>query len=220
MSTKRRKGFRAIAVFIAFAMAQVSIQLSFAEPNSPATSAALPQQFIARLTTTGGPIIVNGLSAANGASLVTGARIQTPAAVSATVDLGPLGSLTLQPDSDVRLDFDENGKTVKVTAFKGCFVLATKKGTQGQVDTEQQEKAAEKDKAAGGVISGCVGPNGFNQGSSSAAAATGGAGTGGGGLSTGATAGIVVAAIVIPVGTYFAVRGNNNNARNPSPSSL
>jgi hypothetical protein len=219
MSTNRRKGFRAIAVFIAFAMAQVSIQLSFAEPNSPATSAPLPQQFIARLTTTGGPIIVNGLSAANGASLVTGARIQTPAAVSATVDLGPLGSLTLQPDSDVRLDFDESGKNVKVTAFKGCFVLNTTKGTQGQVDTEQQEKAAEKNRAAGGVISGCVGPNGFTQSSSSVAAGGGGAG-GGGGLSTGATIGIVVAAIVIPVAIYFAVRGNNSSGRNPSPSAI
>jgi len=216
MSTKRRKGFKAIAVFIAFAITQISIQLSFAEPNSPVTSTALPQQFIARLTTTGGPIIVNGLSAANGASLVTGARIQTPAAVSATVDLGPLGSLTLQPDSDVRLDFDETGKNVKVTAFKGCFVLTTKKGTQGQVDTEQQEKAAEKDKAAGGIISGCVGPTGFTQSSGSAAA--GGAATGGGGLSTGATVGIVVAAIVIPIAIYFAVRGGNS--RNPSPSAI
>jgi hypothetical protein len=107
MSSQRRKGFRAIAVFLAFAMVQVYIQLSLAEPTSSVPAAALPQQFIARLTTSGGPIIVNGLSASNGASLVTGARIQTPAAVSATVDLGPLGTLTLQPDSDVRLERQE-----------------------------------------------------------------------------------------------------------------
>jgi hypothetical protein len=216
MSTQRRKGFRATALFLAFAMAQVYIQMGYAEPTSSATSAALPQQFIARLTTSGGPIIVNGLSAANGASLVTGARIQTPAAVSATVDLGPLGSLTLQPDSDVRLDFDENGKAVKVTVFKGCFVLNTTKGTQGQVDTEQQEKAAEKDRAAGGMISGCMGPSGFTQSSSSGAAAGGGGGAGG--LGGGATAAIVIAAIVVPVTLFAAFRGGGG--RNPSPSSL
>lgn len=214
MSGQRRKGFKAIAVFLAFAMAQVYIQLSFAEPTSSAPATALPQQFIARLTTTGGPIIVNGLSAANGASLVTGARIQTPPATSATVNLGPLGSLTLQPDSDLRLDFDENNKTVKVTAFKGCFVLNATKGTQAQVDTEQQEKAAEKDRAAGGMISGCIGPSGFTQSSSSAAAGGGG---GGGGIGAGTTAAIVIAAIVIPIGLYLALRGGG---RNPSPSTV
>ena len=213
MTRQRRKGFKAIAVFLAFAMAQVYIQLSFAEPASSAPATALPQQFIARLTTSGGPIIVNGLSTANGASLATGARIQTPAAVSATINLGPLGSLSLQPDSDIRLDFDENTKTVKVTVFKGCFVLNTTKGTQGQVDTEQQEKAAERDRAAGGMISGCFGPNGFTQGTSSAAAGGGGGGVGG--LSTGATAAIVIAAIVIPIGAYLWLRGGN-----PSPSTV
>jgi len=217
MSTQRRKGFRAIAVFLTFAIAQVYIQMSFAEPTSPAAAAALPQQFIARLSTSGGPITVNGLSAANGASLVTGARIVTPAATSATVDLGPLGSLSISPDSDVRLDFDENNKTVKVTAFKGCFVLATKRGTQGQVDTETQERAAERDRAAGGAISGCVGPTGFTQGSGAGGGVATGAGGGTGtGIGTGATAAAVIAAIAVPVTIYLATRDRNNG--NPSPS--
>jgi len=215
MSTQRRKGFRAIAVFLTFAIAQVYIQMSFAEPTSPAASAALPQQFIARLSTSGGPITVNGLSAANGASLVTGARIVTPAATSATVDLGPLGSLSISPDSDLRLDFDENNRTVKVTAFKGCFVLTTKRGTQGQVDTETQERAAERDRAAGGAISGCVGPTGFTQGTGAGGAAAAGGGTGSG-IGTGATAAIVIAAIAVPVTIYLATR--DRNRPNPSPS--
>ena len=216
MSTQRRKGFRAIAVFLTFAIAQVYVQMSFAEPTSTSAAAALPQQFIARLSTSGGPITVNGLSATNGASLVTGARIVTPAATSATVDLGPLGSLSISPDSDVRLDFDENNKTVKVTAFKGCFVLTTKRGTQGQVDTETQERAAERDRAAGGVISGCIGPTGFTQG----AGAGGGAAAGGGGTGTGiggATAAGVIAAVAVPVGIYLVTR-NRNSRPNPSPS--
>lgn len=208
MSTQRRKGFKAIAVFLAFAMAQVYVQLSFAEPSSSASAPALPQQFIARLTTSGGPITVNGLSAASGASLVTGARIVTPPATSATIDLGPLGTLVLQPDTDLRLDFDETNKTVKVTAFKGCFVLTATKGTHGQVDTEQQEKAAEKDRAAAGIISGCIGPGGFAPSSSSASAA--GAG---GGIGAGTTAAIVIAAIGVPLIVYAAARGGN-----PSPS--
>ena len=90
MMKQRRKGSRTIAGFLAFALVQVFIQLSF----------AAPQQFIARLTTTGNqPITVNGASAASGASLLTGATIETPAGVSATIDLGALGTVELQPNT-------------------------------------------------------------------------------------------------------------------------
>ena len=96
MSIRQRKGFRAIAVFLAFAMAQVYVQISLAEPATTTLPVPLPQQFVARLTTRGNqPILVNGNSAATGASILTGATIETPADIGATIDLGALGSLDL-----------------------------------------------------------------------------------------------------------------------------
>jgi hypothetical protein len=211
-TTRRKKGFRAIAVLLVFGMAQVYVQLSFAESTASSGPTLLPQQFIARLTTSGGPITVNGTSADTGASLVTGARIQTPAAVSATVDLGPLGSLKLAPDSDVRLDFDENGKVVKVTVFKGCFVLITMPGTEGVVDTERQPRVAETNRAGAGLISGCMGPTGFGPGSGASAIA--GTTTPGSAMGAGATLAAILASIAAPTIAYLTHRPGDN----PSPS--
>lgn len=213
MTSRTRKGFKAIAVLLVFGMAQVYVQLSFAESNLSSATIVLPQQFIARLTTSGGPITVNGTSADTGASLVTGARIQTPAAVSATVDLGPLGSLKLAPDSDVRLDFDESGRLVKVTAYKGCFVLTTNQGTEGVVDTEKQPRVAETNRAGAGLISGCMGPTGFGSGPG----ASGIAGTIGPGnaMGAGAILAAVLAGIAPPTIAYLL---NRPEEENPSPS--
>jgi len=213
MTTRRHKGFRALAVLLVFGMAQVYVQLSFAESTFSFGASVLPQQFIARLTTSGGAITVNGTSADTGASLVTGARIQTPAAVSATVDLGPLGSLKLAPDSDVRLDFDENGKVVKVTVFKGCFVLTTTPGTEGVVDTEKQPRAAETNRAGAGLISGCLGPGGFGPGSGGASGVAGSISPGSA-MGAGATAALLLAAIAAPTIAYLTHRPDEN----PSPS--
>jgi len=212
MSTRQGKGLRAIGVFLTFAIAQVYLQFGFAAPISSSRATALPQQFIARLATLGGPVTVNGVSTSNGASLFTGASIQTSPAVSATIDLAQLGSLSLAPNSNVRLDFDENERTVKVTVLSGCFSLATTKGTHGQVDTAQQEKAAETNRAAGGILSGCMGPTGFTQGSGAGAVAGGGAGSGSA-LGAGATAASIGIATAIPAIVYFTHRpGNPSNS--------
>ena len=135
MTNQRQSTSRAIAVFLAFALVQVCIQLSFAAP-------AVPQQFIARLTTTGNqPITVNGASAASGASLLTGATIETPDAVSATIDLGALGTVELQPNSSIQLDFDDNGN-VRVKILRGCAVI--KKNGPGEAEAYTAEGASEK----------------------------------------------------------------------------
>src|SRR4030095_3556145 len=135
MTNQRRSTSRALAVFLAFALVQVCIQLSFATPT-------VPQQFIARLTTTGNqPITVSGTSAASGASLLAGATIETPAAVSATIDLGALGTIELQPNSAIQLDFDDSGN-VRVKILRGCALL-TKKGP-GKAEAYTAEGASEK----------------------------------------------------------------------------
>jgi hypothetical protein len=140
MTNQRRIGSRATAVFLAFALVQICIQLSFAAPAT--APAVVPQQFIARLTTTGNqPITVNGVSAASGATLLTGADIATPAGVSATIDLGALGTVELQPNSEIQLDFDDNGN-VRVKVLRGCVVI--KKKGPGEAEAYTAEGASEK----------------------------------------------------------------------------
>ena len=201
-----------MAVFLAFAMAQISIQLGFAEPASSSTALAVPQQFIARLSTTGGPITVNGLSAASGASLLTGATIETPAAVSATIDLGELGTVELPPNSAIQLDFADDGN-VRVKILRGCAVV--KKKGPGEAEAYTAEGASEKTNSNRRGLGFCYLNGGLNPLGSTASTAATSAGTGGG-LSTGATAAIVIAAIAVPVTLWAALR--DRNGANPSPS--
>ncbi len=66
MNQKRRNGSRAIAAFLLFSIAQIGLQIGFAEPNDTTNSTPVPQQVVARLTTRNNqPITVNGLSATN-----------------------------------------------------------------------------------------------------------------------------------------------------------
>ena len=198
MNQKRRNGSRVIAVLLLFAIAQIGLQVGFAEPNTTINPTALPQQFVARLTTRNNqPITVNGLSATTGASILTGATIETGADQSATVNLGPLGQLDIAPNTKLVLTYDENGN-IKAVIIYGCAILTAKKKTTGEVATEQGS-AGKTDPAAGGILDICF-PQGaaaptVGQGAAASAGAgagaTGGAaaGSGGGlfGLGTAAT---------------------------------
>ncbi len=224
MRSRQQKALKAVALFLVFAIAQVYVQISFAEPNSPTVPVPLPQQFIARLTTRGNqPITVNGLSAATGATILTGATIETPAEVGATINLGPLGYLDLAPNTKVELQYDENGN-LKVKLISGCAVLVAKKNTDAEVSTEQGS-AGKTDKKKGGVIDICFPPGAASptvgQGAAAAAgagaagAAAAAAGGGGGGLSGVAIAAMVgggIAAVAIPVAI---ARGNNSSNSSP-----
>jgi len=177
MNPKRRNGSRVIAVLLLFAIAQIGLQVGFAEPNTTTNPTAIPQQFVARLTTRNNqPITVNGLSANTGASIVTGATIETGADQSATVNLGPLGQLDIAPNTKLVLTYDEHGN-VKALLIFGCAILTAKKKTTGEVATEQGT-AGKTDPAAGGVLDVC-----FPQGATAptvgqGAAASAGAGAG------------------------------------------
>jgi len=203
MIIKRRKGSRPIAVFLAVALIHVFIQLSFAAP-------VVPQQFIARLTTSGNqPITVNGASAASGASLLTGATIETPAATSATIDLGALGTVELQPNTSIQLDFDDDGN-VRVKVLRGCVVM--KKTGKGVGEIYTPEGASEKSNSGKGMafcyLNGGLNPLGQT---ATAAAAAGGAG---GGLSTEALVALLAGGGALAAGLVWAFSGGGN----PSPS--
>jgi hypothetical protein len=206
MNLKRRKGYKVVAALLLFAMGQLAMQIAFAAPASPTPNAVpIPQQFIARLTTRNNqPITVNGNSAATGASIVTGATIETGADQSATVNLGPLGSLDIAPNTKLVLTYDQNGN-MKATLVFGCAILAAKKKTTGEVATEQGGTAAKTDPAKGGILDICFPPGAAAPvvGQGAAAAAGAGAGTvapvaGGGGLfGLGVPATVAIAAVGI-----------------------
>ncbi|HSS19380.1 MAG TPA: hypothetical protein VLL54_04845 [Pyrinomonadaceae bacterium] len=200
MSKQRRFGSRATAVFLAVALVQICIQLSFAAP--------VPQQFIARLTTTGNqPITVNGGSAASGASLLTGATIETPAAVSATIDLGALGTVELQPNSSIQLDFDDSGN-VRVKVLRGCVTV--KKSGPGTAEMYTEGGASEKTGSNRSGMGFCFLNGGLNP--IGQAAATGGGA--GGGLGTEALVAIIAGGGALAAGLIWAFHGGGGN---PSP---
>jgi hypothetical protein len=206
MTKQRRNTARATAVFLAFALVQVCIQLSFAAPAT--APAVVPQQFIARLTTTGNqPITVNNASAASGASLLTGATIETPAAVSATIDLGALGTVELQPNSSVQLDFDDNGN-VRVKVLRGCVVV--KKSGPGTGEVYTAEGASEKTNSSRKGMGFCYLNGGLNPIGQAAAAG----GSAGGGIGTEALIAIIAGGGALAAGLIWAFHGGGGN---PSP---
>jgi hypothetical protein len=183
MNQKRRNGSRVIAALLLFAIAQIGLQVGLAEPNTTTNPTALPQQFVARLTTRNNqPITVNGLSANTGASILTGATIETGADQSATVNLGPLGQLDIAPNTKLVLTYDEKGN-IKAVIIYGCAILTAKKKTRGEVATEQGS-AGKTDPAAGGILDIC-----FPQGAAAPTVGQGAAASAGAGAAAGATGG-------------------------------
>ena len=120
MNQKRRNGSRAIAALLLFSITQIGLATRVT---------AIPQQFVARLTTRNNqPITINGLSASTGASILTGATIETGADQSATVNLGSLGRLDIAPNTKLVLTYDDKGN-VKAMLVYGCIILVAKKKT-------------------------------------------------------------------------------------------
>jgi hypothetical protein len=204
MTKQRRSGSRAIAVFLAFALVQISIQLSFAAPASGPV--VVPQQFVARLTTSGNqPITVNGASAASGATLLTGATIETPAAVSATIDLGALGTIELQPNSSIQLDFDDDGN-VRVKVLRGCVTMNKRGNGVGEIYTA--EGASEKTNDSRMGMGFCFLNGGLNPISQTVAAA---GSTAGEGIGTEALVAILAGGGALAAGLIWAFHGGGGN---------
>ena len=153
----KRNGSRAIAALLLFSIVQIGLQVGLAEPNDTIDATPITPQLVGRLTTRNNqPITVNGLSAGTGASIVTGATIETGADQSATVNLGPLGSLDIAPNTKVALTFDEQAN-VKAFVTSGCVILRANKGTTGEITTEQGS-IGKTDPAVGGVLEMCFRP--------------------------------------------------------------
>jgi len=168
MNVRTRKALTTVAAILAFLFTQVFY-----------VHAGSPQRVItARLTTKNNqPITVNGNSAGTGSTILTGATIETPDQVGATIDLGDAGTVELQPNSKIQLDYDVNGN-VRVKVMRGCAVSRKKTNVlPGEMEI-YTDSASEKTNKKRRHMGFCLLPNGQ-------------LGSIGGGLSTAATVGIV-----------------------------
>jgi hypothetical protein len=151
----KRNGSRAIAALLLFSIIQIGLQVGLAEPNETSNTIPITPQLVGRLTTRNNqPITVNGLSANTGASILSGATLETGADQSATVSLGPLGSVDIAPNTKVALTFDEQSNVKAFVTF-GCVILRASKGATGEIATEHGS-AAKTEPAAGGVLETCM----------------------------------------------------------------
>ncbi len=169
MNVRTIRALTAVAIVLVLSLTQICYVL-----------AGSPQRVItARLITKNNqPITVNGNNAGTGSTILTGATIETPDQVSATIDLGDAGTVELQPNSKIQLDYDINGN-VRVKAIRGCAVVRKKTNVlPGEIEV-YTDSASEKTDKKRRHMGFCILPNG--QLSTISA----------GGLSAAATAGII-----------------------------
>ena len=226
MRLRQRKAFKALAAFLVFTLAQVYTQFSFAQPNPANTVLSVQQQLIARLTQHRGRqgITVNGNNVGSGASIVTGAFIETSADQSATINLGPFGSVAIGPKTGLRLDYDDQGNA-KVTLTQGCVIVRSRKKAVSEVVTNLGSAGKTEGENGGSYLDVCFlnGKAIVNQGAAMVAGAGAGAGTGagtGGGISSATIILIGLGAAGVGVAVLAGGGGGGSGGgTNPSPSS-
>lgn len=181
MNIMRRKASVAISVLVLFSV----LQIGFAKAGFTNTKPVMTlQQIVARLVTRNNqPISLNGQSASTGASLLSGATLETGADQSATVNVGPLGSVDISPNTKLVLTFEQG--SLKADVAFGCVILTARQNTTGEITTDKGS-IGKTDPASGGVLEMC-----YQQG---AAAPTVGPGVASGaGATSGSTAGATAA---------------------------
>lgn len=120
--------------FLVFTLTFVNVGIS-APAGNPPPEPPPPIKAILR-TVDNRPISVNGSNASSGATVLTGSIIETPDQVGAVISLGSAADLEIEPNTQLKLDFDENGN-MKVTVVRGCATARTKKNVIAQFETEQ-----------------------------------------------------------------------------------
>ena len=141
MLKTRKIILKSLALALVFAMSQLSLGT---------VMASVSQQIIAKIITAGGSARVNDTDATSGSSIVSGATIETPANVSATIQIGSLGVVELSPGSIAVIQFTDN--TVNVTLKQGCVVLQTNKGTSGAITDSKGTALKTNSEAEEGVF--------------------------------------------------------------------
>ena len=202
MKSTKRNVPTVIALTLVFAVTQVYFGLTFAATADTNRRIAIPQQISGILTTQDDkPINVNGASASTGATILNGALIETPAGVTATINIPGHGAITISGNTRLTITLDASGN-IRIALAGGCAVLQTSRGTTGEIDNAQGV-IGKTDPSQDSRIDGC--PT-----RTAAAAASGG------GLSTGAK--VAIAAAVVGGGATalaFGLRGSNPSSSAP-----
>src|SRR5256885_7003745 len=127
MQSRSSSSLKFTAILLTFSLLQLYIVM--------ANGAVMPQT-LGRLTTRGNqPVQVNGNSVVSGATIPSGATIVTGDGVGATINLGPLGTVELAPNTQVAIVYSDG--QLKVTVVQGCVITRNKKGTYAEIDTAQ-----------------------------------------------------------------------------------
>lgn len=188
MNKRCRKALKALALLLVLSLL----------PFSSGTALAAMQATGKLFTRGNQAITVNGIPTNGGATILSGAAIETGDQIGATIDLGPLGSVDIAPNTKLQLVFNSDG-TITVTLVEGCLILRVKQGTYGVINTSTglvaHNDSTQKQAA---MLDVCL-PKGapepiVNQGAASNAGA--GAGTTGGTIAEEGLSGAVVGTLV------------------------
>lgn len=137
MSSQRRLFFKPVALLLVFAVLQVYVLVNPVKANEINTA---PSMVFGQLLLSGNQsALINGASATSGTTIFSGAQLQTLDGVAATVQLGKLGVLTVDPNTMLSLTFAKDVVDVNVT--QGNAVLTTKAGVTGTLTTPDGNKA-------------------------------------------------------------------------------
>ncbi|HYR76643.1 MAG TPA: hypothetical protein VEM96_12460 [Pyrinomonadaceae bacterium] len=158
MNLRYQRLTSATALLVTLAVGQLYVGITFAEANSAlSVSGAVPVALMGILTTSNNkPITVNGASAISGATIPSGATIETPDGVGATIRLGSLGSLCIAPNTKLSLEFDQQGKLLRITVTEGCVILRTSKNVTGAINGPQGVIGQIAASATGGSLDVCL----------------------------------------------------------------
>ncbi len=132
-----KRPLKAIALALVMCVADVYVlggPARSAAPNQPDQMTSSFGHFLAgRLMVDADKVaLVNGNVSSVGTTILTGTRIDTPAGVTATVQLPSLGSLTMAPKTSLKLDFSDD--SINVDLLAGHVILQTDQKINGQVD--------------------------------------------------------------------------------------
>lgn len=177
----RARPLRIVSLLVLVAVTNVYVFANGTIAGSGKNANALLGKLI---TNSNRPVLVNGGDAITGTIILSGAQLITPTASGATVQLEKLGTVVVDPNSNVTLTFDLKNVTVNVAS--GNAMVSTVDGVKGIV----------------------IGPDGTPAGAGSKAPAPAPAG-GSGGFNRGDIAGVAVGGIGLIIGFIALNRANN-----------
>lgn len=144
MVSQRRKVLQPVALLLVFAVLQVFLvhpaRANSATSDTSTNTAPDSLRFGQLLMSENQTALVNGTNATSGTTIFSGAQLQTPDGVAATVQLGTLGRLAIDPNTQLSLTFDKGNIDVHVAA--GNAVLTTNAGVNGTLTTPEGKKLA------------------------------------------------------------------------------